>query len=257
MSILENSSLNGLTVHVAASRLAMGTQAAAAIANEIRTGLQMQPGVRIVFAAAPSQAEMLTALRNESDIDWTRVTSFHMDEYIGLSPNAPQRFGNWLRHAIFDHLPFAAVHLMNPGHDPTRSAIEYAAKLNDEPIDIVCCGIGVNGHLAFNDPPAEFDDPLTVKIVNLDDICRMQQVDDRCFAALNEVPTQALTMTIPALLAARAIFCTVPGPAKKDAIRRALLEPIHPMCPASALRRHPRSTIFLDSEAAADLHPLA
>jgi len=253
MSILENSSLNGLTVHVAASRLAMGTQAATAIANEIRTCLQRQHGVRIVFAAAPSQAEMLAALRKESDIDWTRVTAFHMDEYIGLSPNAPQRFGNWLRHTIFDHLPFAAVHLMNPDNDPARSAVEYAEKLNEAPIDIVCCGIGVNGHLAFNDPPADFDDPLTVKIVHLDDTCRRQQVDDRCFATLDEVPKHALTMTIPALLAARAIFCTVPGSAKKEAVHHALLGSIDPACPASALRRHLHCRIYLDVDSASGL----
>ena len=252
---MESSALNGVVVQVAESRATMGSQAAAAIGDEIRACLRKQPAIRMVFAAAPSQAEMLAALRREKDIDWTRVTAFHMDEYLGLPANSPQRFGNWLRRAIFDHLPFAAVHLMEQRDHPEQSAAAYAAKLNAAPIEIVCCGIGVNGHLAFNDPPADFDDPLTVKIVNLDAQCRRQQVDDRCFATLDEVPTQALTMTIPALLAARAIFCTVPGPAKRVAVRRALLEPIDPMCPASALRRHPRCAIYLDSDSASDFRP--
>lgn len=250
MLALRNSSV---LVHVAESRPAMGSEAAAAIANEIRACLRTQHGVRIVFAAAPSQTEMLTALREEKNIDWTRITAFHMDEYLGLADNSPQRFGRWLRHAIFDHLPFAVAHLIEAGDNPARSALDYAAKLNSAPIDIVCCGIGVNGHLAFNDPPADFNDPLTVKIVDLDQECRQQQVDDQCFASLAEVPTQALTMTVPALLAARAIFCTVPGLAKKDAVRRALLGPVDPLCPASALRLHPRCTLYLDRDSASGL----
>ncbi len=244
-------------VHVAESRLAMGNQAAAAIANEMRTCLQSRPGIRMVFAAAPSQAEMLAALRWEKDLDWSRVTAFHMDEYLGLAEDSPQRFSAWLRRAIFDHLPFSAVHLMNPGNNPAQSANDYAAKLNEAPIDIVCCGIGVNGHLAFNDPPADFqnpfNDPSIVKVVHLDAQCRQQQVDDQCFATLDEVPSQALTMTIPALLAAHTVFCTVPSSAKRDAVRRSLLGPIDPMCPASALRRHPRCTIYLDQDSASGL----
>ncbi|HEY2471026.1 MAG TPA: glucosamine-6-phosphate deaminase [Terracidiphilus sp.] len=246
MSILRSSRFNGLAVHVAESRVAMGNQAAAAIGNQIRASLRKQAHIRMVFAAAPSQAEMLAALRTERDIDWARVSAFHMDEYIGLAPNSPQRFGMWLRRAIFDLLPFAAVHLMAPGDDPEQSATDYAAELNEAPIDIVCCGIGVNGHLAFNDPPANFEDPLTVKVVNLDAQCRQQQVDDQCFATLSEVPTQALTMTVPALLSAHAIFCTVPGSTKRNAVRSALLGPVDPTCPASALRRHPRCTMYLD-----------
>jgi glucosamine-6-phosphate deaminase len=247
----ENSSLTSPVIHVAESRLAMGNQAAVAIANEMRTCLQSRPGIRMVFAAAPSQAEMLSALRREKDLDWTRVTAFHMDEYLGLAEDSPQRFSAWLRRAIFDHLPFSAVHLMNPGNNPAQSANDYAAKLNEAPIDIVCCGIGVNGHLAFNDPPADFQDRSIVKVVHLDAQCRQQQVDDRCFATLDEVPSHALTMTIPALLAAHTIVCTVPGSAKRDAVRRALLGPIDPMCPASALRQHPRCIIYLDQDSAA------
>jgi glucosamine-6-phosphate deaminase len=252
MLTLNPSSSNAITVHIAESRIAMGAQAAADIANEIRVRLANHAGVRMIFAAAPSQSKMLAALCQEKDIDWPRVTAFHMDEYIGLPIDAPQRFGLWLRRAIFDRLPFAAVHLLDPGEDPMQTAADYAAKLNAAPIDIVCCGIGSNGHLAFNDPPADFNDPLTVKAVELDAQCRRQQVDDACFATLNEVPTRALTITVPALLAAHALFCTVPGAMKKEAVRRTLLGPIDPMCPASALQRHPRCTLYLDPDSASE-----
>ncbi len=249
----KESSLDAICIHVAESRTAMAARAAADIAQEIRACLQKQPGVRMIFAAAPSQSEMLAALREENGVDWSRVTAFHMDEYLGLPRDAPQRFGLWLRRAIFDHLNFAAVHLIEPGTDPDETAASYGAKLRAAPIDIVCCGIGINGHLAFNDPPADFDNPLTMKIVQLDSQCRQQQVDDGCFATLSEVPTRALTLTVPALLAAHAIFCTVPGGSKREAVRRALRDPIGPEFPATALRRHPRSTLYLDPGSATDL----
>jgi glucosamine-6-phosphate deaminase len=244
---------NRIAIHVSESRSKMGARAAGDIAHEIRTCLQKQPGLRMIFAAAPSQSEMLSALREEKDIDWSRITAFHMDEYLDLPAGAPQRFSNWLRKAIFDHLPFAALHLLEPGDNPARTASEYATKLNAAPIDIVCCGIGSNGHLAFNDPPADFNDPLLVKIVDLDARCRQQQVDDQCFATLNDVPNRALTVTVPGLLAGHAIFCTVPGALKKEAVYRALSEPITPMCPASALRLHSRCMLYLDSDSAAEI----
>jgi glucosamine-6-phosphate deaminase len=252
MTTLDKASRNGMAIHVSESRSEMGARAASDIAHEIRSRLQKQPGLRMIFAAAPSQSEMLSAPCGEKDIDWSRVTAFHMDEYLGLPAGAPQRFSCWLRKAIFDRLPFAAVHLLEPGDNPAQTASEYAAKLNAAPIDIVCCGIGSSGHLAFNDPPADFNDPLTVKIVHLDAKCRQQQVDDQCFATLNDVPTRALTITVSGPLAGHAIFCTVPGALKKEAVRRALLEPITPMCPASALRLHPRCRLYLDSDSASE-----
>ena len=221
MNTLDKAMRNRIAIHVSESRSEMGALAANGIANEICTCLQKQPGLRMIFAAAPSQSEMITALREEQDIDWSRVTAFHMDEYLGLPADSPQRFSCWLRKAIFDHLPFAAVHLLEPGDNPAQTASEYAAKLNAAPIDIVCCGIGANGHLAFNDPPADFNDPLTVKIVDLDAQCRQQQVDDQCFATLNDVPTRSLTITVPGLLAGHAIFGSVPGDLKTKAVHRA------------------------------------
>jgi glucosamine-6-phosphate deaminase len=242
-----------LTVYIAKSSSTMGARAAADIAREIRSCLGKQTGVRMIFAAAPSQSEMLAALRKQEGIDWSRVTAFHMDEYLGLPTCAPQRFGLWLRRAIFDQLPFSAVHIMEPGDNPERAAADYSEKLNAAPIDIVCCGIGSNGHLAFNDPPADFEDPLTVKVVDLDAQCRQQQVDEGCFAMLDDVPTRALTITVPGLLAGHALFCNVPGALKKEAVSCMLFEPISPMCPATALRQHPCCTLYLDPDSAAGI----
>lgn len=250
MTILEKSTSNALRVHIATSRLQMGEVAARDIASEIRACLARQPLVRMVFAAAPSQAEMLAALCLQEGIDWSRVIAFHMDEYLGLPADAPQSFGRWLRDRLFDHLPFGEVNLLHGGEDAEQAADRYAAKLNAAPIDIVCCGIGSNGHLAFNDPPAVFDDPRTVKLVELDIDCRQQQVDDDCFASIEEVPTRALTVTIPCLLAGRVIFCCVPGALKKEAVRRTLQESVNPMCPATILREHPRCTLYLDTDSA-------
>ncbi len=247
-------SAESLAIHVASSRTAMGERAAADVAAEIRGRLGEQRGVRMIFAAAPSQTEILDAICRQQDIDWRRVTAFHMDEYIGLSPGAPQSFAVWLRRYLFDRLPFGAVHLLDPGDDPAQAAAEYQTRLDAAPIDIVCCGVGVNGHIAFNDPPADFDDPLTVKLIELDALCRRQQVDDGCFASLDEVPTRALTLTVPALVAANRIFCAVPGAMKRDAVERMLTGPIAPQCPATALRRHPRCTLYLDPDSSRDIH---
>jgi glucosamine-6-phosphate deaminase len=244
---------DSLAIHVADSRNAMAERAAAEIAADVRSHLREQPGVRMIFAAAPSQAEMLHALCRQPDIDWPRVTAFHMDEYIGLSAGAPQRFAAWLCRNLFDRLPFGAVHLLDPGNHPLHAAAQYETLLHTAPIDIVCCGVGANGHIAFNDPPADFDDPLAIKLVELDELCRQQQVDDRCFASLDQVPRHALTLTVPTLLAAHRIFCTVPGVIKRNAVHRMLTGVISPECPASALRRHPQCTLYLDPDSSRDI----
>lgn len=247
--------LDALTmpVHVAESRAAMGQMAAQDIAAELRLRLAAQAEVRMVFAAAPSQNEMLAALRGAEGIDWSRVTAFHMDEYIGLAPNAPQRFGLWLKAALFDRLPFKAVHLLDPDQAPAARAQAYAALLAQAPIDIVCLGIGANGHLAFNDPPADFYDPADVRIVQLDLACRIQQVEDGCFESLDQVPLAALSLTVPRLLRASRLFCVVPGQIKRAAVTRALTGPIDTSCPATALRLHGDCTLYLDPESAADV----
>lgn len=231
-----------------ATRAAMGRAAANDIAVAIRTRLDAAAGVRMIFAAAPSQGDMIEALISEPDIDWRRITAFHMDEYIGLAAGAPQRFAVWLAEHLFGRLPFAAVHPILPEPDPRAAAARYGVLLDAAPIDIVCLGIGVNGHIAFNDPPvADFTDPLDVKIVELDNVCRQQQVDDDCFPDLAAVPERAVTLTIPRLLRADRLFCVVPGAHKRAAVGNALNGPISTDCPASVLRRHADCTLYLDA----------
>lgn len=234
------------------SREELGRTAARDIAAAMRARLRKQAGLRILLASAPSQESTLRALVQEPEIDWARVTAFHLDEYLGLAPDSPQRFGNWLTSVIFDQVPIGAAHLMEPGQDVREEMARYRALLTSGPIDILCLGIGVNGHLAFNDPPADFDTSDVLQVVELDDVSRQQQVDDLCFPRLADVPRQALTVTVPALLSARKIFCIVPGRAKRDAVRRALRGPVTPDVPASALRTHPDCTIYVDSESAPD-----
>lgn len=236
------------------TRAEMGCCAADDIAEAIRGVLARKDVCNMIFAAAPSQNEMLAALIAQPDIDWSRVNAFHMDEYIGLAPDAPQGFANFLRAALFDRVPFRSVNCLD-GMAATRDAegecARYTALLRACPVDITCMGIGENGHIAFNDPPvADFDDPVLVKRVALDEVCRNQQVHDGCFAALDEVPTHALTLTVPALMHAAQVFCVVPAATKAEAVRRTLLGEISTACPASIMRRHPAATLYLDPDSA-------
>ena len=238
-----------MNTEIFTTRQEMGLAAAHAAADFLRHALSQQETVRTIFAAAPSQNEMLAALREAEGIDWKRVVAFHMDEYIGLDPAAPQRFAAFLKERLFDRLPFREVHLIEPeGSEPVR---HYETLLQASPIDLVCLGIGENGHLAFNDPPvADFNDPVWVKVVELDETCRQQQVNDGCFAAFDDVPKQAITLTIPALLSGRRLICTVPGVTKRQAVSRTLNNPISAACPATILRNHSACTLFLDRESA-------
>jgi len=243
-----------LRVRVYADRAAMGAAAGTAVAAALRARLARQPSVRMIFAAAPSQAEMLATLSQATGIDWTRVIAFHMDEYLDLAADAPQRFGRFLREQLFARVTPGEIHYLAArpiaGDDDQVAEAEcdrYAALVRSAPIDIVCLGIGENGHLAFNDPPvANFADPATVKPVELDDACRRQQVNDGCFATVEAVPRRALTLTIPALMAGAQLFCVVPGPPKRTAIHQTLTGPIATGCPASILRQHPDSTLYTD-----------
>lgn len=243
------------TMHlrIASNREELGKEAAHDIAEAIRARLQSQPHLRMIFAAAPSQSEMLEALIQEPGIDWHRITAFHMDEYIGLPEGAPQRFGASLRAAIFDRVPFASFHLIQPGNDLGATCSDYANKLLEAPIDLVLLGIGANGHLAFNDPPADLEDPLFVKVVTLDNICRQQQVDDKCFASFDEVPKTAVSLTVPMLMRGERLFCCVPGPSKSKAVRSMVYDPISGECPATALRKHLDCTVYLDQDSSSEL----
>jgi glucosamine-6-phosphate deaminase len=194
---------------------------------------------------------MLATLRAAADIPWERTVAFHMDEYQGLAREAPQRFANFLRAALFDHVPLQAMHLLDGGGLPVADEMKrYTALLDAAPIDLVCLGVGENGHLAFNDPPVDFNDPLPVKEVELDETCRQQQVNDGAFACLEAVPRRAITLTVPALMRADSLFCVVPGIRKAAAVKAMLTGPVDASCPAGVLRRHPDCTLYLDADSA-------
>ena len=244
-----------LSVEVHGRREEMGRAAALDVAVRMRELLRTQPLVRMVFAAAASQNEFLATLAGQDNVDWARVEAFHMDEYIGLPEGAPQSFARFLRERLFDLVcPGRVVYIDGRAADPEAEARRYATRLAERPIDIVCAGIGENGHMAFNDPHvADFSDPATVKIVTLDDVCRAQQVHDGAFDRLDLVPRTALTLTMPTLMSARALYCIVPGPSKTAAVHRTLRGPIAEECPATIMRRHARAILYLDATSAADV----
>ena len=239
-----------LTVQIFETRADMGQFAAADIKTCILSLLEGKDTVNMIFAAAPSQNEVLAALVADTDIPWNRVNAFHMDEYVGLSPDAPQGFGNFLKEHIFGLVPFRSIHYIDvSAPDAEAECARYAALLQQYPTDIVVMGIGENGHIAFNDPPvADFSDPLAVKPVALDDICRNQQVHDGCFAHIDEVPKTAITLTVPTLFAGKHLFCIVPAKTKALAVCTTLTDGISERCPATILRRHPSAVLYLDSD---------
>ncbi len=233
----------------------MGEAAARDAADAICGMLSVRREVNMIFAAAPSQEEFLGRLVADRRIDWSGVNAFHMDEYIGLDPGAPQSFGNFLRQRIFGKVPFRSVNYIDPqAGDPEEECLRYAALLRKYPVDIVCLGIGENGHIAFNDPGvADFNDPKDVKVVELDPICRQQQVNEKCFDTLQQVPARAITVTVPALLRAEKMFCIVPFANKAKAVRDAVEGPVSEKCPASVLRTRDNVTLYIDSDSASEL----
>jgi glucosamine-6-phosphate deaminase len=237
----------GFRLSVHPDPAATGAAAAGRAGTVIRAAIRSRGRARVVFAAAPSQEEFLKHLGAEPEIDWARVQGFHMDEYIGLSPDAPQAFARWLT----ERLPAVQFEPITPGADPNAEALRYATLVTADPIDLTCLGIGVNGHIAFNEPgQCHFDDPHKVRLITLDAASRQQQVDDECFDRLDDVPRSALTLTVPALLAASSIVGVVPGQHKAPAVARMVADPIGPDCPATALRTHRDAAMFLDDAAA-------
>ncbi|MEM9672717.1 MAG: glucosamine-6-phosphate deaminase [Cyclobacteriaceae bacterium] len=241
--------------HVFSTREKMGQAAGSAVEERINALLNEQDELRMIFAAAPSQNEVLDYLAQSKQIDWSKITAFHMDEYIGLPADAPQRFATFLKERLFDRVTLRAVHLIVGDDNPEQECQRYADLLAEKPIDIVCLGIGENGHIAFNDPPvADFEDPQLVKVVELDARCRQQQVNDGCFTSLGTVPTQAITLTIPTLMSGNYLYCVVPGPTKREAVDNTLNGPISTDCPASILRTHQNCQLYLDAESARTDH---
>ncbi len=240
-----------MDIHIAENRAALGEAAGKAIAAALRDRIAVNGSASVAFAAAPSQNETLATLIAEPGIDWGRVTAYHLDEYAGATPDAPYSFRRFLREHVFDHVKPAVFHqLRGEAKDRDKECDRYAALLPEEGFDIALLGIGENGHVAFNDPPCDFDDPADVKVVELDDACRLQQVNDGAFANLDDVPAEAFTLTIPVLLSAREMFIMVPGPKKAAAVAFALEGPVSSRCPASVLRTRARTTLYLDRDSA-------
>ncbi|GAB3707368.1 6-phosphogluconolactonase [Mariniluteicoccus flavus] len=230
----------------------LGRVTAAHASAVIRSALQERGRARVMLAAAPSQQPLLEAL-SRLDVDFSAVEFFHMDDYLGLPADAPQGFGNWLQEHFISKLPASGVfHRIDPGLAPDEAARAYAAAMGDEPFDLTLCGLGVNAHLAFNDPPARFDDERTARPVELEITSRQQQVDEGHFASLDDVPERAITVTIPRLLNTGHVICSVLGTAKRAAVRETLARPLDPAVPGTALKLHPHVELHIDREASDD-----
>lgn len=243
-----------LKVKTFENRQLMGYAAAHDVVQRIKALLEKQKEVNMIFAAAPSQNEFLEALA-ACKLDWSKINAFHMDEYVGLNKTHPERFGNFLKKRIFDKVPFAQVYYLNGNLEgPHRECQRYADLLSRFPPDIVCMGIGENTHVAFNDPHvADFEDPLMVKVVELDEVSRRQQVHDGCFAKIDDVPTSAITLTVPTLTRAKYIYCMVPGFNKAGAISYTLNNEISERYPSTVLRNHAHAILYLDKESASGI----
>lgn len=233
----------------------MGAKAADEVAQRINDLLTRREYVNMVFAAAPSQNEFLSALAAHSEVHWNRVHAFQMDEYVGLEKNCPQLFGRFLQEKLFDKVSLHSVHYLHGNvADVAAECARYGHLLKLHPPDIVCMGIGINNHIAFNDPHnADFTDMLQVKVVRLDMASREQQVHDGCFKDLNDVPSLAMTVTIPVLCQADFIFCIVPGASKAAAVYHTLKSNIDESHPSTILRNHPNAVLYLDQDSSSKI----
>ena len=243
-----------LNVVIADCAKCMGERAAEDIYAAICELLKQKEEINMIFAAAPSQNTTLEALLKK-EIEWNRINAFHMDEYIGLPEGSKASFQQYLHEHIFSKANFKSVNYINASaKDKDAECERYAKLLTEYPVDIVCLGIGENGHIAFNDPGvAEFNDPKMIKPAKLDDKCRTQQVHDGCFEKFEDVPEYALTLTVPALTKAKYMFCVVPYSTKADAVKAMIEGEITEDCPATALRMHSGATLYCDKESSSKL----
>jgi len=243
-------------LHVSPTADAMAAAAAQAGAAAIRDTLASRPTCNLIVATGASQLDMLAALAAAPDIDWTRLHGFHLDEYIGLPITHPASFRLYLWQRFVSRLPvpLAAFHYLDgkteSGKAPAETCTRVGAILDRHPIDVAFVGIGENGHLAFNDPPADFETTRPYLVVELDEACRRQQMGEGWFPTLDDVPTQAISMSVSRILASRRIICTVPDARKAEAVRNAVEGPVTPDVPASALQKHADVRLFLDDAAA-------
>ena len=236
-------------------KLSLGAAAAAHAANSIRRAIAERGQARIVVATGTSQLEFLAALTQAENIDWLRVEMFHLDEYVGLPVTHPASFRKYLLEKLIRKTGISRYHLLDGETDPIEVARRVGELLQSAPIDIAFAGIGENGHLAFNDPPADFQTEDPYLIVNLDEACRRQQVGEGWFENFSAVPTQAISMSVRQILKAKEILSVVPDARKAAAVKRCLEEEISSMAPASILRTHSATTIYLDKDSASLLSP--
>ncbi len=230
----------------------MATAAAASAAQAIRSAIRSKGQANIILATGASQFEILRHLVAAGQIDWFKVVMFHLDEYIGLGPDHPASFRKYLQERFVDKVaPLRAMYLVKgDAEDPARECTRLGALIRAHPIDVACIGIGENGHLAFNDPPADFETDEPYLVVQLDERCRRQQLGEGWFETLEQVPARAISMSIRQILKSRQLVVTVPDQRKAEAVRNALEGPVTPQCPASILQRHENCSIFLDEPAA-------
>jgi glucosamine-6-phosphate deaminase len=232
--------------------------AAAEAAAQLRQVIARQGRATFMAATGASQIEFLRVLTNEPGIDWSRTTMYHLDEYVGLPESHPASFRRYLSQRLINRVQPGTVHLIRgDAEDPEAECDRLGALLKEDQLDIAFVGIGENGHLAFNDPPADFETDTPFIVVELDDECRSQQVHDGWFGTLAEVPRRAITVTIRQILESECIVCTVPEARKAKAVKCTLEGPITPSCPASALRTHSDTHVFLDSGSASLLEDVS
>jgi len=235
-----------LEVGIYESRLDLSKAAARDVAARMKELLLVKETIAMVFAPAASATDFLDALVAESGLEWQRVHGFHLDEYVGAGK---ERIGPFAKQMLFGRVPFKSVSYLSPGDTPLEACSRYTALLRRQPLDIACIGIGENGHIAYNDPHvADFNDPVWVKPIRMDEISRRQTITDATFATLAEVPEMALTMTLPAICSAQFVYTVVPDLRKNRAVHDTIDGPVAPSCPASILRRHPHAWLYLDQE---------
>lgn len=243
---------DALAVRVYRAQNDLAPDAAATAQRYLQETLARQGAASVIFATGNSQLQFLDALVALGGIEWSRVTLFHMDEYLGIDANHRASFRRYLRERVESRVKPKQFHYLEGDTLlPLKECERYSKLLSAQPIDLCCLGIGENGHLAFNDPPvADFSDPHPVKLVKLDEACRQQQVGEGHFPNLEAVPQYAFTLTVPTLCSARRMLCIVPEQRKAQAVKDALLGPISPACPASFLRQQSHCTLFLDGDSA-------
>lgn len=221
----------------------------------MRQAVAQRGTARLIVATGSSQFEVLNALVQTDGIDWTAIDGFHLDEYVGLPSSHPASFCGYLKERFVNRVALRSFHYLDGLSDPSTVCDQAERAIRSAPIDLALIGIGENGHLAFNDPPADFETKRAYHVVQLDEACRLQQVGEGWFASLADVPTHAISMTISQILQAHRIVCSVPDSRKARAVADSIEGPVTPLVPASILRQHPRATIVLDRAAAGLLTP--